>query len=360
MNMKLFGPELFYLGAALVFFCLSLRKQPQPKADYQIALCLGAIGLLVTGSSLFQHGYLFYDAYRVDLFSQIFKFALALGFFLVLTISHNLAAIEERSHAEFYLFLTTTTVGMMMLVSGVELLTIYVALELSSYSLYILVPLRRGDGIDVEAGIKYLFIGAVSSGFMLFGLSYVFGATGTTYLVDLLPKMAQLAHSPIGVIGLLLAMAGFFFKLSVFPFHFWAPDVYQGAANQVTAFIATASKAAAVALLLRFAALGVPYGYGFTQALMILSVASMTLGNLVAIMQKDLKRMLAYSSIAHAGYFLIGILTLKEAGYIAAIYYALAYLVMNFTVFMVISEVAKDGRDLKIVELAGLYRRSPC
>jgi NADH-quinone oxidoreductase subunit N len=154
-------------------------------------------------------------------------------------------------------------------------------------------------------------------------------------------------------------MAGFFFKLSVFPFHFWAPDVYQGAANQVTAFIATASKAAAVALLLRFAALGAGYGYGFAQALMLLSIVSMTLGNLVAIVQKDIKRMLAYSSIAHAGYFLMGILTMKEAGYIGAIYYALAYLVMNFTVFMVISEVATDGRDLKIAELAGLYRRSP-
>jgi NADH-quinone oxidoreductase subunit N len=359
MNVMLFGPELYYLGLALVFFCLSLRRAPQVKTDYRIALGLAAVGLLLTASCLFQRGYLFFGAYRVDLFSQIFKFALALGLFLVLTISHNLAGIEERQQAEFYLFLTTTIIGMMLLVSAVELLTIYVALELSSYSLYILVPLRRGDGIDVEAGIKYLFIGAVSSGFMLFGLSYIFGATGTTYLVDLAPRLAQLTQSPIGLIGLLLAMSGFFFKLSVFPFHFWAPDVYQGAANQVTAFIATASKAAAVALLLRFAALGAGYGYGFTQALMIISIASMTLGNLVAIVQKDFKRMLAYSSIAHAGYFLVGILTLKEAGYIAAVYYALAYLVMNFTVFMVIAEVAADGRDLKIVELGGLYRRSP-
>jgi len=359
MNIMLFGPELFYLGAALVFFLLTLKKQPQPKTDYQIALGLSALGLVVTAACLFQQGYLFYDAYKVDLFSQIFKFALALGLFLVLTISHNLAQIEERCHAEFYLFLTTTTIGMMMLVSAVELLTIYVALELSSYSLYILVPLRRGDGIDVEAGIKYLFIGAVSSGFMLFGLSYVFGATGTTYLSDLLPKMGQLVHSPVGLIGLLLAMAGFFFKLSVFPFHFWAPDVYQGAANQVTTFIATASKAAAVALLLRLAALGTAYGYNFTIALVILSIVSMTLGNLVAIVQKDFKRMLAYSSIAHAGVFLMGVLTLKEAGFIGAVYYALAYLVMNFTVFMVLSEVATDGRDLKINELAGLHRRSP-
>ena len=359
MNVMLFGPELYYLGIALVFFLLTLRPVENVKVDYQIALGLSALGVLVTASCLFQQGELFFKAYRVDLFSQIFKFALALGLFLVLTISYNAVAIEERYRAEFYLFLTTTTIGMMMLVSSVELLTIYVSLELSSYSLYILVPLRRGDGIDVEAGIKYLFIGAVSSGFMLFGLSYIFGATGSTYLSDILPKLGELLQSPIGLIGLLLSMAGFFFKLSVFPFHFWAPDVYQGAANQVTAFIATASKAAAVALLLRLAALGSAYGYNFAQALLILSVVSMTLGNLVAIVQKDFKRMLAYSSIAHAGYFLIGVLTMKEAGYIGAIYYALAYLVMNFTVFMVLSEVASDGRDLKINELAGLYRRSP-
>jgi NADH-quinone oxidoreductase subunit N len=359
MNVMLFGPELYYLGMALTFFCLSLRKVPQAKLDYQMALALSGVGLLVTASCLFQNGDLFFKAYRVDLFSQIFKFALALGLFLVLTISYNLPQIEERYQAEFYLFLTTTTIGMMMLVSSVELLTIYVALELSSYSLYILVPLRRGDGIDVEAGVKYLFIGAVSSGFMLFGLSYIFGATGTTYLSELVPKLSQLLQSPVGLLGLLLAMAGFFFKLSVFPFHFWAPDVYQGAANQVTTFIATASKAAAVALLLRFAAMGTAYGYSFTQALVILSIISMTLGNLVAIVQKDFKRMLAYSSIAHAGVFLMGVLTINEAGYIGAIYYALAYLVMNFTVFMVLSEVATDGRDLKIAELAGLYRRSP-
>ena len=322
-------------------------------------MVLAGLGFVVDLLSLGQKGDLFFKAYRVDLFSQIFKAALALGLFLVLMISRNLAHIEERFHAEFYLFLTTCTLGMMMLVSSVELLTIYVSLELSSYSLYILVPMRRGDGIDVEAGIKYLFIGAVSSGFMLFGLSYIFGATHSTYLVDIIQKMPQLLESPIGIVGLILAMAGFFFKLSVFPFHFWAPDVYQGGANQVVAFIATASKAAAVALLLRLAALGEGFGYSFVQVLVVLSIISMTLGNLVAIIQRDFKRMLAYSSIAHAGYVLIGVICLQEAGFTSAIYYALAYLVMNFTVFMVLSEVASDGRDLKIAELAGLWRRSP-
>jgi NADH-quinone oxidoreductase subunit N len=359
MDLKLFGPELYYLGLGLVFFVLSIRRQVKVKVDYKIALVLSGLGVLVTLACLFEQGSLFFDAYKVDLFSQIFKLALSLGLFLVLTISHNLAQVEERLHPEYYLFLTTATIGMMMLVSSVELLTIYVALELSSYSMYILVPMRKGDGIDVEAAIKYLLIGAVSSGFMLFGLSYIFGATGTTYMVDLIPKFGQMLTNPIAVIGLLLALAGFFFKLSVVPFHFWAPDVYQGAANQVTAFIATASKAAAVALLLRLAMLGTKFGYNFTIALVALSIISMTLGNLVAIIQKDFKRMLAYSSIAHGGVFLMGVLTMGEAGYSATIYYALAYLVMNFSVFMVLSEVAKDGRDLKIAELAGLYRRNP-
>jgi NADH-quinone oxidoreductase subunit N len=359
MNVLLFGPELYFLFLALVLFFFSLRRTPKVQADHTVAVVLSFVGFLVALACLGQEGDLFFKAYRVDLFSQIFKAALALGLFLVLMISRNLPAIEERLHAEFYLFLTTCTLGMMMLVSSVELLTIYVSLELSSYSLYILVPLRKGDDIDVEAGIKYLFIGAVSSGFMLFGLSYIFGATHSTYLVDIIPKMSQLLASPIGLVGVLLALAGFFFKLSVFPFHFWAPDVYQGGANQVVTFIATASKAAAVALVLRLAALGAGYGYDFAQVLVILSIISMTLGNLVAIIQKDFKRMLAYSSIAHAGYVLIGILTFHETGYSSAVYYALAYLVMNFTVFMVLNEVASDGRDLKIAELAGLYHRSP-
>ena len=359
MTILLFGPELYYLGLAFVIFLFSLRRRPQVKRDYTVTLVLAGLGFLVALLCLGQKGDLFFNAYRVDLFSQIFKVALALGLFLVLMISRNLAHIEERFQAEFYLFLTTCTLGMMMLVSSVELLTIYVSLELSSYSLYILVPLRKGDGIDVEAGIKYLFIGAVSSGFMLFGLSYIFGATHSTYLVDIIQKMPQLLGSPIGIVGLILAMAGFFFKLSVFPFHFWAPDVYQGGANQVVTFIATASKVAAAALMLRLAALGASYGYSFTMALVVLSIVSMTLGNLVAIIQRDFKRMLAYSSIAHAGYILIGVISLQEAGFTSVVYYALAYLVMNFTVFMVLSEVASDGRDLKIAELAGLWRRSP-
>jgi NADH-quinone oxidoreductase subunit N len=355
----LFAPEIYYLMMALALFVVSVRKGSDAKCAFQTFLALAGGGVLICALSLFQQGSLFFAAYKVDLFSQIFKLALALGLALVALICHRLPAVEERFHAEFYLFLTTCTVGMMMLVSAVELITIYVSLELASYSLYILIPMRRGDGLDVEAGIKYLFIGAVSSCFMLFGLSYIFGATHSTYMADILAKMPALVNSPVGIMGIILSLSGFFFKLSAFPIHFWAPDVYQGGANQLVAYIATASKAAAVAILLRFAALGSSYGYNFAQILAFLAIVSMTLGNLVAMIQKDFKRMLAYSSIAHAGYILIGVLTLSEAGYTSVIYYAVAYLIMNFTCFMVLSEVAADGRDLKIVELAGLYQRSP-
>jgi len=295
----LFIPELYCLFMGVVFFGLAMVARPNPRRDYFAALFLAGVGVVVALACVRLEGTLFFEAYRVDLFSQVFKAMLAMGFFLVVCLCTELRGIEERHHPEFYLFLSTCTLAMMMLVSSVELLTIYVALELSSYSLYILVPLRRGHGVDVEAGIKYLMVGASASAVMLFGLSYIFGATHTTYVVEIIKVLPGIIGTPAAIVGLLLTLCGFFFKLAVFPFHFWAPDVYQGAANQVTAYIATASKVAAVAIIMRMVALsGGNSGY-LVDVLVMLSIASMTLGNLVAIVQKDMKRLLAYSSIAH-------------------------------------------------------------
>ena len=355
----LFIPELYCLLMGVVFFGLAMVARPNPRRDYFVALLLASIGVVVALASVKMEGSLFFEAYRVDLFSQVFKVMLAMGFFLVVCLCTELNGIEERHHPEFYLFLTTCTLAMMMLVSSVELLTIYVALELSSYSLYILVPLRRGYGIDVEAGIKYLMVGATSSAVMLFGLSFLFGITHTTYVVDIINVLPNVITTPAAILGLLLTLCGFFFKLAVFPFHFWAPDVYQGAANQVTAYIASASKVAAVAIIIRMVSLVGGNSQYLVDVLVTLSIASMTLGNLVAIVQKDMKRLLAYSSISHAGYVLIGILSMSQIGYASAIFYALAYLVMNLCCFLVVVKVAQDGSDLKIAQLAGLHRRSP-
>jgi NADH-quinone oxidoreductase subunit N len=355
----LFIPELYCLLMGVVFFGLAMVARPNPRRDYFVALFLASLGVVVALASVKMEGSLFFEAYRVDLFSQVFKVMLAMGFFLVICLCTELNGIEERHHPEFYLFLTTCTLAMMMLVSSVELLTIYVALELSSYSLYILVPLRRGNGIDVEAGIKYLMVGATSSAVMLFGLSFIFGVTHTTYVVDIIKVLPTVIATPAAMVGILLTLCGFFFKLAVFPFHFWAPDVYQGAANQVTAYIASASKVAAVAIIMRMVSLIGGNSQYLVDVLVTLSIASMTLGNLVAIVQKDMKRLLAYSSISHAGYVLIGILSMSQTGYASAIFYALAYLVMNLCCFLVVVKVAQDGSDLKIAQLAGLHRRSP-
>ena len=359
MNWILFIPELYFLLMALALFGLSVAGSPNPRRDYFAALFLSGVGVLVCLASVRLHGTIFFEAYRVDLFSQVFKTILSMALFLVICLCTELNGIEQRYHPEFYLFLTISTLGMMMLVSSVELLTIYVALEVSSYSLYILVPMRKGEGSQVEAGIKYLMVGASASAVMLFGLSYIFGVTHTTYLVEIIKVLPGLMASPAAVVGLLLVLCGFFFKLAVFPFHFWAPDVYQGATNQVAAYIATASKVAAIAIIVRVVSLSGGSSRYLVHVLVILSIASMTVGNLVAIMQKDLKRLLAYSAISHAGYVLIGILSMSDAGYSGAIFYAAAYMLMSLSCFLVVVKVAHDGSDLKIAQLAGLHRRSP-
>jgi len=356
MKWVLIIPEIYFLLIAVVFFVLTMIRRQNPGRDYKLALVFALAGVVIGLISVRLEGS-FYEVYRVDLFSQVFKVLLSVGFFLVVCLCSELRGISERRHPEFYLLLTVCTLAMMMLVSSVELLTVYLSLELTSYSLYILVALRKDYGM--AAGIKYFFIGAATSAVMLLGLASLYGATGTTHLSELVRMLPDRMNSPMVLIGLVFTLCGFFFKLALFPFHVWAPTVYQGAANQLTAYIATATKAAAVAILMRFVSLGAANETYLPHILVTLAIASMTLGNLAAIVQKDLKRLLAYSAIAHAGYVTVGILSMSERGYAGAIFYALAYLTMNFVCFLVLVKVASDGENLEIVELAGLHRRSP-
>jgi NADH-quinone oxidoreductase subunit N len=356
MNWIIFSPELWLLATAGVFLVRSMMR-PDPVRDHVFAMVTAAIAAGVALAGLGFSGDLFAGTYRVDLFSQFYKGLLATGFFLVVCLCRGRTGVRDDLQAEFYLLLAVCTLALTMLVSCVHLLTIYVALELSSYALYILVSLRRDHVRGIRAGLKYFLVGASASAVMLFGLALIYGTTGKAYLVELRAGLPVYATQPAFSLGLLMVLCGFFFKLAIFPFHIWAPDVYEGAANPVAAYIATVSKVAAIGILVRMAALG-GTAY-FADVLAVLAIASMTVGNLAALAQKDFKRLLAYSSVAQGGYLLIGVLSMGEAGYAAATFYALAVLVMKFTCFMVVVNVAVGDGNPTVAALAGLHRRAP-
>ncbi len=361
MKTVLFIPELFLLFSCLVIFTMCINSSKGSKAR-NVTAVLAVINVFINLFCLKLNGDLFFAAYHVDLFSQIFKLLIGIGFAVVLLFGKELKGIRDEVRPEYYLFLTLSVLGLVMLVSSTELLTLFVALELSSYSLYLLVPMRNdetGDRSQMEAGIKYILFGVVATGVMLFGMSYLFGLTGTTYLSELVPAMHNLSSTPAAIVGLAMVMGGFFFKLGVAPFHFWVPDVYEGSSNETTAFIASVPKIAAVALLIRITSMAAPGNSTIVTLLTILSIASMFYGNLIALVQKDIKRMLGFSGIAHAGYVLLGLVTLKGTGYATAMYYIIGYMLMNLACFLVICSVSRNGENVAIDDLTGLHKRAP-
>ena len=356
-----FLPELTLLGAGLIIFIVSLGKS-NGDTTRNIALGLGAAIFGATLLSLCQSGKLFFNAYQVDLFSQVFKALIAGAMLLVLIFGQKLKGINEKVYPEYYLFLFMSVLGLMMLVSSVELLSIFVSLELSSFAVYIMVPMRDDEDkfrIQMEAGIKYLLFGVTATGFMLFGMSYMYGLTGSTELSVVITKLSTMWDNPAAVIAMMMVLAGFFYKLAIFPFHFWVPDVYEGASNETTAFIASVPKLAAVAMLIRLVSLISGEGQVILNVLMVCAVASMFYGNLSALVQKDVKRMLGFSGIAHAGFVLLGILTFQITGYANAMYYIIGYVLMNLACFLVICTVSENGENVMIEDLSGLHKRSP-
>jgi len=359
--MTLYLPELALLIMALVFFFASLTNLKETRLQ-ALGLLFSAIAILVTVSSYGMEGTLFFNAYRVDAFSQIFKVIITFGLFIVIYLGKGLYGIDNTLRPEYYLFMTLSAFGLMCMSSAVELITIILSLEIHSFALFIIIPFRKHGAYrrQMEAGIKYALFGAAASGISLYGMSYIFGMTHTTYLADLVKIIPDvIIKKPLMLIGLVMLLCGFFYKLALFPMHFWAPDVYEGAANETSGFVATLPKIGAVALLIRLISLaGVDAGQ-FTWVLMIFAVLSMTFGNLSALVQNDIKRLLAYSSIAHAGYVMIGLLCATDFGYLSGIYYIAGYLLMNLACFFVIYNLAPQGENITFDDLGGLYKRSP-
>jgi NADH-quinone oxidoreductase subunit N len=354
-------PEVVQIAITAALFLLSVNGSGSvPPLSPRIAWLPVAAwaGVAVAAFSLGAQGLIFGEAYRVDGLSQFFKFAVALGFAIAVLNGSSQPTLEAEKRSDYFLLLALSALGLMCLASSVELITMYLSLELSSYSLYALIPMRHRDPRAAEAGIKYILFGAAATALSLFGLAYILADQHSSYVAVLAGRTWTWSAAPLGVIGLTMFMAGFFYKLALFPFHFWAPDVYDGASNETAAYAATLPKLGAVVVLIRLAAMLTP-GMQITTVLAVLGAASMTFGNLAALTQQDIKRMLGYSSVAHAGYVTVGLVAGTAAGMAAAGFYSLVYVLMNLTCFWVLCRLSADGRNLTLNDLNGLYRRAP-
>jgi NADH-quinone oxidoreductase subunit N len=361
MDFFLLLPETALAALILVFFGATLVKSRQAVLEGVAiagALCVFAAAWYTYGRS----GLLFNDVYRIDTFSQTFKLILSLGLILILWMGAGLRGITRGLRPEYYLFLCFSCFGLFVMTSAVELMTIIIGLEISSYSLYVLIPLRRQphQREPLEASIKYIFFGGAATGIGLYGMSYIVGLGHSTYIVELAKVMPGLfATQPLAVIGFVMLLCTLFYKLALFPMHFWMPDVFVGAAHETTCFVATLPKIAAIALIARLMSLAGPGSPQLELILSIIAVLSMFMGNFSALSQHDFKRLLAYSSIAHAGYMLVGIVSFNQLGIASAIYYVFGYLLMNVACFVVIYNLTPEGDNLSVDGLRGLYRRSP-
>lgn len=354
-------PEVVLLVGLLGLFALTL-----PRGRERLALAWsGLVALLFVLAVLFtfgRTGVFFGGAYRVDGFSQVIKLVLGLGYGGCLVICRQLGDIRREVRPEYFFLLAASVTGMVFLVGSIDLIVLVVALELSSFPVFLLIAMRReenGQRMQMEGAIKYMMFGVGASGLMLFGMSYLFGLTGTTSIPLMAERLGDVTQNPLALLGLLLSLAAFLYKLAIFPFHFWTPDVYEGASHETTAILASLPKVAALAVLLRLVSLSDGAGWLLAAVVGLLAVGSMFYGNLVALWQSDFKRLLGFSAIAHGGYTLVGVAALGAGGYAAALYYMSGYVFAVLACFLVIARVSVDGRNLGIRDLAGLHRRSP-
>jgi NADH-quinone oxidoreductase subunit N len=303
----------------------------------------------------------FYGTVETSPFTVFFH-VLICGIVLVVLLL-SLDSLPENSHhqGEFYALISFGAVGMCLLTSAVELLVVFIALEISSISTYILAGYRKDSARGPEAAIKYFLLGSFATGFLLYGIAFVFGATGTTEIYKLGQLIPLAPNRAMVLAAMALMLVGILFKVSAAPFHLWTPDVYEGAPSPVVALMSTAPKAAAFALLLRVMYEVFPgLRSAWEPLLWIVAVLSMTVGNLAALRQQNVKRMLAYSSIAHAGYLLAAFAGLGNSGIAAASFYAAAYAAMNVGIFAVVTLVGGYEDQLSLIaDYRGLIHRAP-
>ncbi|NNM81996.1 MAG: NADH-quinone oxidoreductase subunit NuoN [Burkholderiales bacterium] len=357
-------PEIFLLCALSAILVVDLFIEDAKRFTTYL-LTQGALAISVVVTIMTAHMspvHTFSGMYVSDMMTSVLKVGTFLSVMILLSYSRDYLQKRGLFRGEFYTLTLFTTLGMLVMISASNFLTLYLGLELMSLSLYAMVALQRDSSISTEAAMKYFVLGALASGLLLYGMSMLYGATGSLDVSRILEVIRSgQANNNVLVFGVVFVVAGLGFKLGAVPFHMWIPDVYHGAPTAITLFIGSAPKLAAFAFVLRILAGGLqPLVHDWSQMLAILSVLSMGLGNITAIAQTNLKRMLAYSTISHMGFLLLGILSGTVNGYSSAMFYVLIYALMTLGGFGMIMLLSREGFEAdNLDDYRGLNARSP-
>ncbi|RCW85471.1 NADH-quinone oxidoreductase subunit NuoN [Phyllobacterium bourgognense] len=360
-NLTLMAPELLITVGALALLMIGAFSGERAYSlvnSLTVAILLVALALVV----LFpQDGHVFGRAFVTDPFSRFMKVLTLVGSVVTLVMSVGFAKSEKYDKFEFPILALLATLGMLLMISANDTLSLYLGLELQSLALYVVAAINRDSARSTEAGLKYFVLGALSSGMLLYGISLVYGFTGHTGFEAIAQALSS-SERQLGVVfGLVFIFAGLAFKISAVPFHMWTPDVYEGAPTPVTAFFATAPKMAAMALFTRVAVETFqPITHDWQQIIVFIAIASMVLGAFAAIGQRNIKRLMAYSSISHMGYALVGLSAGTLVGVRGVAIYMLIYLVTTLGTFaFILAMRRKEGNVESIGDLAGLSRTNP-
>ena len=362
VSLAVLAPALVVIVTGCLVLLLDLLPPRASKAHLATVALLGVVAALLTTLAAWGgRGRAFNDMVILDNYALFFHVVICYAAALIVLLSIDYLRRNGVESGEYYALVLFSTSGMLLLTSAADLIVVFLAIELMSLSLYVLSGLFKRRRQAGEASMKYFLLGVFASAFLLYGIALLYGATGTTSIERIAAAAAATPHDPLLVAGLGLLLVGFGFKISSAPFHMWAPDVYEGAPTSVTALIATGSKAAVFAVLVRLLLSGVrAVQADWTAVLWVLAALTMTLGNVVAIAQSNLKRMLAYSSIAHVGYMLVGLAAGGAAGAGAVLFYLLAYTFTTAGTFGVITLCVRAGEEaVDVRDYAGLGRRHP-
>ncbi|MCC5791989.1 MAG: NADH-quinone oxidoreductase subunit NuoN [Legionellaceae bacterium] len=363
-NIHLALPEIMILSTAVLALLADLfLKERAPSAPFILA----SLGLFLAASCSFMYlgnyrTILLHGMFVSDDMAQLMKLFIYISVYLSFVYSRKFLQTHEMASGDYYVLGLFATLGMMIMVSAYSMLSLYLGLELLSLPLYAMTAMRRTDGIAAEAAMKYFVMGSIASGMLLYGMSLLYGATGQLQLGELANTIATNWQQETSLLSfaLVFIIAGLGFKLAAAPFHMWAPDIYAGAPSSVTLFIGAAPKIAALGILFRMLTIGlVDISAQWQQLVLVMALLSTGLGNILAIVQNNIKRLLAYSAISHIGYALFGVLAGNEAGYAAALYYILMYSLMSVAALGLLVLLSQRTDILYVDDLKGLNRRHP-